>query len=118
MSELRACRSLLVQAFVHLLKLYARPNSEAMAHWRGEAASFLAGARRSFTPSVRQRINLPELYVDALYELESRSDNTGKPLSMPGACHFTLEDVLSAHPDISILFAKLGVALQPGITRR
>lgn len=111
LSELRACKSLLVQAFVHLLKLHAWPNSEAVAHWRGEAASFLAGARRSFTPSMRQRIDIPELYADALYELESRSDNTGKPLSFPDACPFTLEDVVSARPDIRILIAKLGVAV-------
>ncbi len=107
LSELRACKSLLVQALVHLLKLHAWPDSTAVAHWRGETASFLAGARRSFTPSMRQRVDLSELYADALHEVESRSDNPGMPLSFPSACPFTLDDVLSTRPDINILAAKL-----------
>ena len=55
-SELRACQSLLAQALVHLLKLHTWPDSQAVAHRRGETANFLARARRSFTPSMRQRI--------------------------------------------------------------
>ena len=50
LSELRACQSLLVQALAHLLKLRAWPGSQAGARWQGEAAAFLAGARRSLSP--------------------------------------------------------------------
>jgi hypothetical protein len=42
LSELRACRSLLRQALVRLLKLRAWPDSPAAAHWRGETAGFLS----------------------------------------------------------------------------
>ncbi len=45
LSELRACRSLLRQAMVHLLKLHAEPRSQAAAHWQGEVAGFLTDAR-------------------------------------------------------------------------
>ncbi len=110
LSELRACKSLLVQAFAHPLKLHAWPNSQAVAHWRGEAASFLAGARRSFTPSMRQRVDLSELYADALYELKSRSDDTGEPTPFPDKCPFTLEDVLATRPGIATLVAMLSAA--------
>ncbi len=66
-SELRACWSLLVQGLAHLLKLHAWPDSSAVAHWRRETAGFLAGPRRSVTPSMRQRIDLADLHADALY---------------------------------------------------
>ena len=44
LSELRACRSLLRQALLHLLKLHAWPGSAAAAHWRDEAGVFLTDA--------------------------------------------------------------------------
>jgi len=109
-SELHACSSLLAHALVHLLKLRAWPSSQAAAHWRGEVVGFLADARRSFTPSMRQRIDLVELYADALYELHARTDGTGQPLPSE-ACPFTLDDLLSGRPDIATLVAKLTAAV-------
>lgn len=109
-SELHACNSLLAHALVHLLKLRAWPNSQAAAHWRGEVVGFSASARRSFTPSMRQRIDLAELYADALFELQARTDDTGQPLSLPQTCPFTLDDLLPGRPDIAALVAKLTAA--------
>jgi hypothetical protein len=48
------------------MKLQAWPDGEAVSQWRGEAAGFLLGARRNFTPSMRQRIDLAALYADTL----------------------------------------------------
>ena len=84
LSELRACRSLMARALAHLLKLHASPAGSAAAHWRGETASFLAGARRSFTPSMRRRIDLPDLYADALYEVRAGTE-TGELRPLPEA---------------------------------
>jgi len=107
LSELRACQSLLAQALVHLLKLYAWPDSKAAAHWRGETASFLARARRSFTLSMRQRIDLADLYADALHEVRTRSDDTGVPRLLTEACPFVLDDLLAVRPNIEALVEKL-----------
>ena len=109
-SELHACNSLLAHALVHLLKLRAWPNSQAAAHWRGEVVGFLAGARRSYTPSMRQRLDLAELYADALFELQARADDTGQPLPLPKTCPFTLDDLLPGRPDVATLVAKLTAA--------
>lgn len=109
-SELHARSSLLAHALVHLTKLHAWPNSQAVAHWRGEIVGFLASARRSFTPSMRQRIDLAELYADALFELQARSDDTGQPLSLPQTCPFTLDDLLPGRPDTAALVATLSTA--------
>ena len=112
-SELRSCQSLLVQALTHLLQLHAWPDSQAAAHWRGETASFLAGARRSFTPSMHQRIDLAELYADALFELQTRADNAMPPYCLPSACPFALEELLAPRPDIGALSAILAQVQKP-----
>jgi hypothetical protein len=108
LSELRACRSLLVQALAHLLKLHAWPGSSAAAHWRGETASFLAGARRSFTPSMRQRIDLADLYADALYEVRTGTDDANELQPLPKMCPLTLGELLVEHPDVAELVTRLG----------
>ncbi len=105
LSELRACRSLLRQALVHLLKLHAAPDSQAAAHWQGELAGFLTDARDAFSPSMRQRIELGELYADALYRT-GMQDGTGTGPA-PGACPFVLDDLLAVRPDVTALLAKL-----------
>ena len=105
LSELRACRSLLRQALVHLLKLHAWPDSAAAAHWRGELAGFLADARDSFAPSMRQRIDLAALYAEALYRMQIGAEDAGAPLSSPEACPFNLDELLAG--DVAGLACKL-----------
>lgn len=106
-SELKSCESLLVLALVHLIKLQAWPSSSASFHWQGEVAAFLSGARRRLTPSMRQRIDLTEMYADALGQFEQSNDDSGPPLSIAPACPYTLDDLLNARPDIRALAAKL-----------
>ena len=110
LSELRACQSLLMQALAHLLKLRAWLDSRAVAHWRGETAVFLAGARRSFTPSMRQRIDLGELYADALYGVRAGADDAGQPRALPDACPFALDELIDGRPDVATLVGRLGEA--------
>src|SRR5437868_2108074 len=63
-SQVEAVESLLLQALVHMLKAEAWPLSLAAPGWRAEARLFRAQARRRFTPSMRQRLDVPGLYVD------------------------------------------------------
>ena len=58
LSELHAAESFLNLLLLHILKLHAWPDSPACAHWRGEAVAFRNNAKRRFTPSMRQRIDL------------------------------------------------------------
>ena len=109
-SELHVCESLLAHALVHLLKLRAWPSSQAAAHWRGEVLGFLTNARRSYTPSMRQRIDLAELYADGLFEMQARTDDAGQPLPLPQTCPFTLDDLLPGRPDVATLVARLSAA--------
>ena len=93
LSELRACRSLLRQALAHLLKRHA------------EVAGFLTDGRDAVSPSMRQRIDLSELYADALYRTKD-GDRDGPDLP-PDTCPFVLDDLLAQRPDVGMLLAKL-----------
>jgi hypothetical protein len=109
LSQLNACESLLAQAVIHLLKLHLAPNSRPAAHWRGEVSTFLADARRRFSPSMRQRISVPALYAEALSRL--RSEAKGKRLPrLPETCPFGLDDLLTRDPDVMALMAMVEAA--------
>ena len=93
-SQLDAVESLLFQAFVHMLKAKAWPLSRAAAGWRADARGFRAQARRRFSPSMRQRIDLPGIYADALQALPDTMDGQ-PPLPVPDKCPVTLDELLS-----------------------
>ena len=104
LSELRACRSLLRQAMLHLLKLHAWPDSPAAAHWREEAATFLADAEDRFAPSMRHRIDLEELYAKALRQVRRGVESGGEPRRLPDVCPFNLAALLAG--DVAGLVAE------------
>jgi hypothetical protein len=110
LSELRSCRSLLRQALVHLLKLHAWPGSQAAAHWRDEVAGFLDDARDRFAPSMRQRLDLDDLYADASDRVQAGTDDAGAARPLPEGCPFTLDELLAKRRDVAALAAKLGGA--------
>ena len=115
LSELRACQSLLQRAMTHLLKLHAWPDSQAAAHWRDAAGTFLDDARRRFTPSMRQRIGLDELYAMALRRARAATDDAGAPRSPPEACPFALDELLAG--DVAELVARVDDAASPRALR-
>ena len=76
-SQRDAVESLLFQALVHMLKAEAWPLSLSAPSWRADARGFRAQARRRFTPSMRQKIDVPGLYTDALRAIPEMMD--GQP---------------------------------------
>ena len=106
LSELRSCRSLLLQAMIHLLKLHAWPASQSAAHWRSEAGIFLDDAAQRFTPSMQQRVELDDLYARALRRAREAADDAGPARPLPEACPFALDELLVG--DLAELAARLG----------
>ena len=94
-SELNAVRSLLVQALLHDLKIAAWPDSPYVRHWRTERRGFCDDAADAFAPSMRQKIDMGELYGRALRKLPPDIDGQ-PPLPVPPACPVTLDDLLHA----------------------
>ncbi len=109
-SELRQVESLLLQAMIHLLKLRAWPASGSNAEWTEKADGFLDDAERAFTPSMRQRIDVADLYEDALRNTRLRADESGSPRQLPNTSPFALDDLLAKPPDVDALVAKLAAA--------
>src|SRR6185437_6347611 len=58
LSELHAVESYLELILVHLLKVQAWPEGDAVDHWRAEIVAFQGNAERRFAPSMARRIDL------------------------------------------------------------
>jgi hypothetical protein len=106
-SELHSCESLLRQALIHLLKLHLWPDSDAAAHRAAEVLGFLADAQHSFSPSMRQRIDLSWLYRIALRQAQVEAKGQPVP-DLPLTCPFVLDDLLNDGSDVIELVAKVG----------
>ena len=88
LSELHAVESLLEQALQHILKLQSRPDSPSVPRWRGETVSFLAGARRRFSPSMHNKIDLDDIFGtawDAVREAYEQQSLAVPPVTCPWA---------------------------------
>ena len=93
-SDLRAVESLLLQACMRMLKAEAWPNSLSVPTWQSDALLFRSQARRAFSPSMRQRIDVGELYADAVRALPTSMDGLPpQPVSL--TCPMTLDELLA-----------------------
>lgn len=93
-SQLSAVESLLGQALRHMLEAEAWPESRDAPAWRADAIDFRRQARRRFVPSMRQKIDVPSLYADALAALPESMEGQ-KPLPVGLDCPITLEELLA-----------------------
>ena len=84
-SQLAQVKSLLIQALAHTLKTEAWPLSREVPHWRAEALRFRIDAADVFTPSMRQRIDLRDLYAKALRIVPETIEGQ-PPLPLPAEC--------------------------------
>ena len=93
-TELHAVESLLVQTLLHHLKAQAWPQSTAVPGWQKEIRVFRMQLRRRFAPSMRQKIDLADLYAEALLSLpDTIDDQAPQPVPIVGAV--TLDELLS-----------------------
>jgi uncharacterized protein DUF29 len=96
-SELRACESLLLQALINMLKAEAWPLSLAAPGWQAEALRFRFEASRAFSPSMRQRLDVDQLYQRARRMLPE-TINGQASLPVPETSPVTLDELLSPGP--------------------
>jgi hypothetical protein len=91
--QLHAVEGLLLQALVHDLKAHGWPLARDVENWRADARLFRAQARRRFAPSMRQKLDLADLYADAVRALPESMDGQ-PPLPVPAECPVTLDEML------------------------
>ena len=92
-----AVESLLFQALIHALKIMAWPRARDVEHGRNETRVFREQARRRFVPSMRQRIDMTDLYASALRAMPRRMYGQ-PPLPVPETCPDTLDQLLGGEP--------------------
>jgi hypothetical protein len=92
--ERNSVESHLVQALLHDLKAEAWPLARDEPHWRAEARGHRGEARRRFSPSMAQRIDVAKLCREAVCRLPETMDGT-PPLPVPEACPVTLAELLA-----------------------
>jgi hypothetical protein len=106
-NELHAVESFLLRAFEHMLKVVGWPGAQDAPHWLAEIGSFLTQARQRYAPSMAQRINLAEIYADALRNIRPERYYGLAAAPLPCVCSLTLEDLLNAQTDAEDLVARL-----------
>ncbi len=94
-SQVDAMESWWFQAFLHDLKAEAWPLARDVPAWRGDARGFRAQARRKYRPSMRQKLDVPGIYADALSAMPDTMDGQ-PPLPVPVVCPITLDELVSA----------------------
>jgi hypothetical protein len=111
LSEFRQVESLFLQALLHALKAAAWPDHDAVRHWRHEVANVLLQARRRMQPSMRRRLDVAEMYAEALATVRDL-DMDAPPRPLPDAAPVTAEDLADHGLAASALIARLG-AMRP-----
>lgn len=91
---LEKIEGLIVQIIAHLLKLAYCPDPLPRQHWQAETTTWRNTVRRRAKRSktALSRIDMVELYGDAVSELQSYDDDWMRKL--PDKCPFDLEQVL------------------------
>ena len=96
-SQLSAVRSHIIQAFLHDLKAQAWPLARDVAHWQSEARLQRIQAAEAYAPSMRDKINLADLYAKALRIMPEAMDDQG-PLPLSPVCPFGRIEELFSEP--------------------
>ena len=94
-SELSSVKSYLRLIVVHILKIYLAPDAVAVNHWRQEIRLFQASANDSFSPSMRQRLEVEKTYRDVVRGLMADD----KTLALPDVSPFALDQLLNEDVD-------------------
>ena len=107
-SELRAVKAHLLQLFVHLLKAAFSPADRPRAGWRGEARQHRLLMCDAFTPSMRDKIGLNELWAAAVATANDQLAEWGEPTLPPDlACPLDLDDLTAADFDVDAAVDRL-----------
>jgi hypothetical protein len=95
-SEWKGVASHIRNALAHILKGFCDPDSLSRQAWSSETAGFLDDARNDFRSSMRQHIDVDELWRRAFRRatIELKPYDVIIPPRIPERCPFTLDEIL------------------------
>jgi len=96
--QLHAVRSLFTQAIIHRLKVMAWPQARDADNWHAEAQRFAGDAGDRFAPSMRQRLDLAQIYRRALRAVPATMYGEPRP-GLPAECPWSLDELLGNEDD-------------------
>lgn len=108
-SELAAVKSQIRLILLHLIKLAVEPGADAAPHWRGEMVAFHGQAADRYAPSMRQRIDMDELWRSARTQmlLSCVGDAHEAVAGLPETSPFAVDDMIAERIDGAALVARL-----------
>ena len=120
--DLREVKSLVELIFLHGLKLAADPGNEAARHWAGEIIGFQTQLRDSFTPSMRQKLDMDRIWGDALRRFAAGPRPDGADglialLRLSGGHPVSLSELVAESFELQAVVAAIN-KLSPGSTAR
>lgn len=88
---------LIVKILAHLLKLEHCPDVDLRRHWRGEITAWRNAVRRRAkrSPSAFSRLNVAELYRDAVTELCAEFGDQPWGTELPADCPYAADQLLA-----------------------
>jgi hypothetical protein len=100
-SELAPVKSYLRLILLHLMKLIAEPDSSAGAHWRGEIVGLHSEMMSRYAPSMRQRIDLDDLWDSAREQalLAYEGAQQRRIAALASRCPFEPDDLIAGRID-------------------
>ncbi|MDB5558306.1 MAG: hypothetical protein JWQ36_1240 [Enterovirga sp.] len=108
-AELRTVESFLELMLRHLLKIASAPNARPVRHWRDEVALQRRALAKDLKASMRQLIDLDELWDAARRRADASLDEHGDALlpDLPQACPFSLDELTATGFDVESAVARL-----------
>ncbi len=108
-SELAAVKSYLRLIFLLLMKLAVEVDAKAARHWRSEIAGFHSDMLDRYAPSMRQRIEVDEIWRSARERsmLDFEEAQQQQAAELPVRSPFSLDDFITERIDVSALLERL-----------
>jgi len=91
-SDINKITSLMGQVMVHLLKIVADPTAPSRQDWQQAVGGFVVSIRMAWSPGYRQRVDMEEIWKDAMEEAGNALETFDVTLpALPEACPFPLD---------------------------
>ena len=96
-AEIKEISSLLRQTLTHVIKIAVDPESQSVAHWVTEASGFQSDAVLTYSPGLRQRLDLSKIWNLAKRNAKDSLSEYGVAIPLlPEECPINLDQLLDS----------------------